>query len=367
MVVGEIIMQKGKGDSQERNSSIELLRIFLMLMIIAGHYSAHGNYGQFTIDTLSWRIFILQILPFGGRIANNAFILITGYYLISLKINYKRVFYLLLEMFFYSWLAVAVMFFFEKEITMSLIKECIKACLPMFFGNSFSVGYFILCLIIPSLNNMLNGMKKEQFRKMIIIILLIWSIIPTITLGIWEDNFGKISGFIIMYVLGAYIRLYGFDMAIMKIPKPIWLVGAILALPLLVLLMDVLSIVKKYDAFMNSISFFCGEFSIFCVFIAVTMFTVFKEKNFYNKWINYVAEAVFGIYLFHNNGIFLTLFFQRWYPNKDFIDSKWFLIHLLFKVISIFVIGVIIDKTRKFIFEKPVKIGMETVQKFFIR
>lgn len=99
----------------ERNALIELLRVILMLMIISSHYSAHGDYEQFTIARLSWQTFVLQVLAFGGKIANNAFILITGYYLISSKINYKRVLHLLMEMFFYSWLSVIIMFLLEKN------------------------------------------------------------------------------------------------------------------------------------------------------------------------------------------------------------------------------------------------------------
>lgn len=85
----------------------------------------------------------------------------------------------------------------------------------MFFGNGFAVGYFILCLLIPFLNSMLNGLEKEQFKRMVITLLIIWCIVPTVTMGVWGDNFGKISGFIIMYLLGAYIRLYGLNIMVL--------------------------------------------------------------------------------------------------------------------------------------------------------
>ena len=75
----------------ERNSSIELLRIVLMFMIIASHYVVHGGYADFAQMNLSWQIMLLQIISFGGNIANDAFILVTGYYLIQSEVKYRRV------------------------------------------------------------------------------------------------------------------------------------------------------------------------------------------------------------------------------------------------------------------------------------
>ena len=75
----------------ERNSSIELLRIVLMFMIIASHYVVHGGYTDFTQMNLSWQIMLLQLISFGGNIANDAFILVTGYYLIQSEVKYRRV------------------------------------------------------------------------------------------------------------------------------------------------------------------------------------------------------------------------------------------------------------------------------------
>lgn len=344
---------EGKKENIERNSSIELLRILLMLMIIASHYAVHGNYEQFTVGRLSWQVFLLQILSFGGEIANNAFVLITGYYMICSRLNYKRIFYLLVEMTFYAWVSVLAMFLFEGGITVSIVKGGIKACFPMFFGNSFAVGYLLLCTISPFLNNMLNNMEKEQFEKLLITLLLMWCIIPTVTLGVWGDYFGQLSGFIIMYILGAYIRIYGIS-GIVKSSKKC-LILALSLLILFVVLMDILSLITGNDIFMQKIDFFAEEFSLFCVLPAISIFMVFEEKEFFAQWINSIAKSVFGIYLFHNSGIFLVLFFQKLFPNTLYIDSKWFLVHLLTKILGIFFAGLAVDGIRKLIVEKPLK------------
>lgn len=119
--------------------------------------------------------------------------------------------------------------------------------------------------------------------------------------------------------------------------------------------MDMLSVITGNDIFMSRVKFFIGESSLLCVLIAVSIFAVFKEKNYYNHWVNYIAQSVFGIYLFHNSGVFLALFFQKLYPNKDFIDSEWFLAHLLLKVIGIFILGVFVDKIRKLLFKRTLE------------
>ena len=65
---------------RQRNSVIELLRILCILMVIAGHYYAHGiayAMAPFGPETYSLRILAMQLISFGADIANDLFVIIT--------------------------------------------------------------------------------------------------------------------------------------------------------------------------------------------------------------------------------------------------------------------------------------------------
>ena len=61
-------------DANKRNSNFELLRIFLMVMIIAHHYVIHGimslegkvNYSVWHMGTVLNKIVSIIFLPWGG-------------------------------------------------------------------------------------------------------------------------------------------------------------------------------------------------------------------------------------------------------------------------------------------------------------
>lgn len=73
------MMQKtGEITQSERNSSIELLRIIVMLMIVGCHFATHGGFSfdkqAITIPRLWW-----NVIEMGGNFGADVFVLISGY------------------------------------------------------------------------------------------------------------------------------------------------------------------------------------------------------------------------------------------------------------------------------------------------
>ena len=85
----EISANTTAAPAQKRQSNIELLRIITMIMIVAHHFSVHGNF-DFPINTVTINRLWIQFIQIGGKIGVDVFVLISGYFLItadSLKIN----------------------------------------------------------------------------------------------------------------------------------------------------------------------------------------------------------------------------------------------------------------------------------------
>ena len=71
----------------------------------------------------------------------------------------------------------------------------------------FASAYFVLFLIHPYINLALNTMNKKQYKVFLILLITMWSIIPTLTTSDFQKN--ALIDLIVMYVIGGYIKKYG--------------------------------------------------------------------------------------------------------------------------------------------------------------
>ena len=336
-----IIKTSTKIYKKQRQSNFELLRIIAIIMIIMCHYYGHGGGSE------SEKNLILKTI-FGcfGCIANNIFLLITGYFLVKSNVNYKKIIKLILEMFFYS-IVIDIIFYGFKIVPFD-IKNFAKSLLPIIYGNWFCVYYIILYLLIPYINMFVRKIKKEDFRNCLITLIFLISIIPTITNNGWKVE--NHSLFILSYCLGAYIRLYPikiFDNNKFNIKiLIIILLLCSLGVSTFVLIGKILNI----DFFIHNARYFMqGNYSIFNIMMALFIFFIFKNINVKSNLINEIASSVLGIYLIHDNDVIRNWLWNVFFPNAKYINSNLFFLHMIIKVIVIFSTCLIIDKIRIFL------------------
>lgn len=335
-------------EKKERNSSIELLRIICMIFIVAHHFSVHGNFDIFTVQNISGNTILVQILSIWGKMACNIFMLITGYFMIKSKFNLKKCILLMLEMIFYS-IGIIIIFSIFNIRSFS-IKEIIKSCLSIFYGNWFLINYLIIYCLVPFLNNMIKGFDNSELKKLIYVLIVIFSIIPTFALNS-KFEFNNIDIMIIMYIIGAYIGLYTEDEKNKKYTIGMILFNGILICS--VIGFDILGIVFEKNSLIKNATYFSKINSIIVVGGAISSFLYFlKNKKFSSNMINFIASAVLGVYLIHDNEYIREYIWEIILPNKNFIESRYFMIFALVKITLVFVICVIIDKIRYYIVEK---------------
>lgn len=97
--------------NKNRNSNIELLRILCMIFIILHHSVVHSSFNE--IDNLNFNI--LYVLSTLGRVANNIFIIITGYYMVNKQVKVKSIMKLVLETIFYSYVILLIYLIISPE------------------------------------------------------------------------------------------------------------------------------------------------------------------------------------------------------------------------------------------------------------
>lgn len=346
-----------KPQKTPRNSVIELLRILCILMVIAGHYYAHGiayAMAPYAPETYSLRILAMQLISFGADIANDLFVIITGYYMINSVMKGKRILKLFAEMLFYAW-AIVLVFHVTglKTLTGEPLKE---ALLPFWSGeNWFVTCYLLLCLMIPFLNPFLKSLEAKPYAKLLALIFAIRFITPLFdTKTFWSTSHG-FEQFIFLYMIGAYIKLHGFQTKLLQ-SKWGWQ-GIFLILAGLWFVISAGTGIKglTYQS-IELIGDVTKYFPIFSVLISSSLLVVsLGIKPFYCKVINLISGSVLAVYLIHDNPLVREFIWWTVSPNIDQIGSNHIFLHMAEKVILVFIACVFIDQIRIWLLERPIE------------
>ena len=192
---------------KERESNIELYRIFLMLFIIAHHYVVNsGVMNNIYSDIFSSKSIFLLIFGAWGKVGINCFLLITGYFMCKSNISLKKFLKLLLEVEFYK--IIIYLIFVIIGYSSIELKDFIKTILPVSsIADNFTGCYLIFYLCIPFINILIKNLSRKNHLLLILLLFFTYSILgntPTINIVM-----NYLSLFFIIYLIGSYIRLYG--------------------------------------------------------------------------------------------------------------------------------------------------------------
>jgi surface polysaccharide O-acyltransferase-like enzyme len=331
-----------------RQSNIELLRIIAMVFIVAHHFSLHVGF-TFQSDELTVNRLWIQLIQIGGKIGVNVFVLVSGYFLIKSKaIKTSKILKLWLQIFTYS---ILLYFIFVHSGTVAFSKkDLIEHILPITFSQWwFASAYFVLYLIFPYLNKLLMSLEKMQFQKLLVLLFFIWCIIPTFTEQSFESNY--LLWFVFLYALAGYIRLYGLKK---DLSAKIYLGLAVLVIFLTwssAVIFDIIGL--KIPAFSDHATFFYEMQSLPILVISLLLLLGFsKAKVRYNRVINGIASATFGVYLIHDNGYVRWYLWHTLFRNADYTDSRYLIPYSLLVIAIVFTVCTLIELIRINLIEK---------------
>ena len=334
-----------------RNSSIELLRIISMVMIMFHHFAYHGNfewnYNEITIPHL-WYNFILM----GGKVGVNIFVLISGFFLIE---NTERLFQPKKLLKFWGQVVFYSITTYFLSIVLQInnfdIKQIIKICFPITYpGWWFASTYFMLYLIHPFLNKLLHDLNKNVYQYLILLLVLCWSIIPTLTTQLFESN--SLLWFITLYVIAGYAKIYGFNERL-KSKHYFFLFLIVLVCSYLISVSFLVLGTKRNELAVHAIDFLGMErFPI--LLMALFLFMTFaKLKIKYNKWINVIASATFGVYLIHDSSYIRYYIWWNIFKINQYQESRFLIPYSILVVFIIYVLCTGIEMVRKVLLERP--------------
>lgn len=333
---------------KQRSSNLELYRIICMLMIVAHHYVVNSGLtsaeGPLMSDFSSGNSIFLTLFGAWGKTGINCFLMITGYFMCTSKITFRKFVKLLAQVYLYNFVIFIVFLFMGYE-TLSL-QRIVKLLMPFWgFSNGFVSCFIAFWLTIPFLTILVQNLNQRQHLLLILLALGIYTLLGSIPT--FSISFNYITWFGILFFVASYFRLH---------PHPVFerrqlwgwmtLVSVILAVISIMLLRWLFG--ERVGLGYNFVS---DSNKFFAVVISICSFLWFKNMNIgYSKLINAFGAGTFGVLLIHANSDAM-----RTWLWKDTVDSighyysmttGGLVLFSLGVVVAIFIICNLIDQLR---------------------
>ena len=295
---------------KNRESSIELLKVFAIVIIVINHVVQTLTSGDPARVACIWNIsqatsnastIILLLFQHFGTWGNSIFFICSAWFLLRSKCcNKKKWLFMLIEIWSVSVIILAITYF-GLHIHIS-VKDIIKSFLPTTFGNNwYMTCYLLFYLIHPILNRIINQMSQKQlFRSAVALAILYigFNFIKGVKEGLFFTS--DIIIWITIYFIVAYIQYYLNDFANnIKANFGLFAFGlvGIIGLNLLTefagLHVPALSQKAAHWAFNN-----CNPFIIS---MSIALLNIARQIHFHNNAVNYLSSLTLLIYIIHEN------------------------------------------------------------------
>lgn len=332
--------------TKERNSNIELLRILSMLMIVFHHFSVHGKFLYSGIDT---NVLYLDFIQMWGKIGVVVFMLISGYFLVSVQaIRTSKVIKLWLQAVFYS--VILYIMTAALKFTDFSVVELVQAVFPFSSGLWwFASAYFVLYLLSPFINKLLNGISQKSFIGLLLLETLLWGVLGIISRHGFQSN--ELISMIYIYTIGAYIRLYKNDVKLSKGKNIFYLAIAVFVTYLAKVGLEFAG--TKMGLLAGYALWVYDYRSPFGIAVAVLLFYLFKNINLSNnKLINIISSATFGVYLIHDSNYIRPLIWETIFHVNDYQDASYFIPYSIGVCLAVYAACTLVELLRIYILEK---------------
>ncbi|MBQ9414128.1 MAG: acyltransferase [Clostridia bacterium] len=288
-----------------RNSSIELLRIVSIFMVVLVHYFgcikdyAAGTANEQTVTLLSCCVII----------GVNCFVLISGYFgIFSKGLKIRRLLDLLLVIAFFGGLDYASTILFGTASFS--IKDLFWALFPYLNGGVWFVRvYLALAVIAPFLSIGLRALTKSQYRVMLILSLIFFSVWQSFfPHPLIEDGGYGIVHFVLLYAIGGYLQLHA------RKDRPWWIYG------LIYVACVGLTVFCPLIGWPNT--YFCYDFILNIVSACALLF-MFSKWQFQSKLVNTLAATTFGTYIIHEGMSWHAILYTDIFQVQAVAASSW--------------------------------------------
>ncbi|HIS88858.1 TPA: acyltransferase [Candidatus Avigastranaerophilus faecigallinarum] len=338
---------------KQRIFGIDLIRVIAMFMIMNYHLLLNGSW--MTVQpTNTINLFLGRVIVELTVISVNLFALVSGYVGLHSHHRIKRFVDLWLQVLFFSWLVLLYFWFFRKnQLTTDNI---LHNLFPTYFkAYWYWNGYVILFVLMPILNKGLSRLEKVSYRRLIIGVFLLTSVL---TVNPQNDMFNLSMGYsglwlIILYIYGAYFKRFGMP----KILKSKVLLFFIIIINwcFLVGISYYLHIHKVYlDVNGLAMSEFQYNFSLITtlsIFVFLLLIQIESQNKMMSNIITFLGKHSFSAYLLQTNPLVFSFLITGQYLFLQKLTPLNMVLNLILYASIWFFGAIIIDIIRSCIFK----------------
>lgn len=314
-----------------RDSNLELLRIISMFLIILIHLC----------PAIEWN-YLGGIMVAVCNMGVSCFILISGYF--GMKFSLEKLLKLEVTLITLSLVETGLLclVFPERMQGAELLEQLLKSLLP-FLSRKYWFYSCYVCVFVFSnyIQKFIDGLSKQEFKRVILLLLLIFSVAPTLFyFEIMQDAGKGLIQMFMLYLIGRYIRMYQ-DVSINK--------KAAIAGFLLLWILNAISISHPIRIG-SAIHSLCRDNSITNIAMAVILLYLFKDMKFSSKVINRITVNMFAVFALENSFVNIAAHFLEKNPLKDYSFSGLMLLMVFVGVI--FISCILVGEVRNLLLGK---------------
>lgn len=332
----------------QRNSGVELLRIICMFGIIFMHTFGIFYDTASGIDLMAG-IAINSLFNMGVSI----FMLISGYY--GIRFSLKKLVRLENTILFYSVFGMLLQGAVCDEWSAG---AAVKALFPISTRHYWYMSVYMIIFVFSGyINGILDKINKKTFSTGICLLLLFFSVMPTVTyFEIMGDNGKGLANMLLMYLIGRYIRIYNVHISMKKCGG-----GVCCAFAVTFLLNYLASILLGGVGIFAP---FARDNSLTMIVGSIFAFLLFQQTDFYVRSVNKIARCMFAVYLSEGT---IRMLLNRWILWENNTKVWYLLMVMTIYVITVMAIGLCVEWIRKRIYglfeDKIYKIVKDTSER----
>ncbi|MGM9853974.1 MAG: acyltransferase [Muribaculaceae bacterium] len=324
-----------------RQSNIELLRIIAMFLVLI----VHADYWSLGVPSLDEYAsnpvssVVRAVIEGCAIICVNVFICISGWF--GIKSTIKGLFaFLFQSVFLVSLTYIFAIIYGSATFSLSGIREClfIKTT-PLWFV----LAYLGLYILAPILNKYVETAEKKQFLGILMLFFTFQTLFGISGSASFVMSGYSVFSFVGLYLLSRFINKYG-----IKFKRSIIIGGGIS------LVTSILLHVLLHASGHATTEYFYTYISPLVIWTSLAMVLLFNEIQIRpNKIINWISRSAFAVYIIHQSPFIAKPYFkpavQNLFENYSGIAC---LISIFVLLLGYFIISIIIDKSRIFIWNR---------------
>lgn len=333
---------------KQREYGLDVARIISMLGILVLHILGRGGL-LLSYEPTSVRYWVYWAVEIIAYASVDLFAMLTGWLDVNRtsKPSTFRVFELLTVTISYSVLLTLLFSFFLPQKVIGL-KSVLKGFFPMVVGRYWYITCYIpVAIIKPYLSGMLSEMPNEKLKKLCMILVVVFSVIPTFTMtDLFAMNWGYSTMWLfICYIVGFYLKRMNDTIEVSSCK----LVGCYIAITILLFAIKVL--LQVLTGVTGRFVEYTSPFVLASAAIALLLFSRIKVQSG-RKQILFLSNVAFDVYIIHYH-----IFVFDYIINSNFLwIDKYPIITIPFIILGIaiicFCVLALIGGIRSYIFTK---------------